>query len=258
MRKFYKFILSSTSNMKTILSGLLEKNGVNWIDSVILGGLDRAKVREFVNKWYPDTVDFENLKINKFIDGVQKSGMGHNAFVYSIILSIYDKKSTASNEVFLHEVDIIENFLEILLQKHNLIGREIPQYKDLILLLGYIAYEMYQSSSYKISDDDLHLHILQFKKTFFQEDLNVAVYKITIVESGIVTSSPEGKLFYFSQACFFNYALAYFASKNKKFEVVLCSTENVIKYGKVLEYLAAIRKNDLDLIEKINKWCNNY
>lgn len=253
-----KFILSSTSNMKTILSGLLEKNGVNWIDSVLLGGLDRVKVRELVNKWYPDTIDFEKLKINKFIDGVQKSGMGHNAFVYSIILSIYDKKSTASKEIFLHEVDIIENFLEILLQKHNLTGREIPQYKDLILLLGYIACKMYSSPSYKISDDDLHAHILSFRKNFFQDDLSIDAYKIAIIESGIVTPTPEGRFFYFSQACFFNYALAYFASKNKEFESTLCSVENVIKYSKVLEYLAAIRKNDLCLIEEINTWCNSY
>lgn len=178
--------------------------------------------------------------------------MGHNPFIYSIILSIYERKSDLRDK-YLHEADIIENYLEILLKKHKNGGSNTPRYKDLVLLLGYLAYEMARSGRNSIEEADFYSKSAIFtKENYF--DHPVSDFIQAILGAGVL--KKYGEAYRFTQSCFYYFSFAYYADKDIDAQNWICVPSRIITHGKTIEYLSAIRKNDIQLLEQSKKWTN--
>lgn len=206
--------------------------------------LKRNHLKELVSKWNPSTSNTQTSKVaSNALKVVSSTGMANNPFVFTMLLSIRERKSS-SYRTYMHEADLVENFIEIIMQKHVIPSGNVPQYKDVLLFLGYVANHMHENSNYLISDNELLQNALDFNKLIIQ-DFNVDTYIDPILRSGIMRKT--GDRYGFSQICFFNYVLAYWISKQAIEYQALDNQLDFIRFDKVIEYVSAIR-NDSNLL----------
>lgn len=255
-----KFILCASQNsrfeMESIFSKFASENGgfgkfLSSLLTLSIGGIKRKNIRQLVGRWDEGGDLTGPVKIRRYLENVFETGLGHNPFVYSILLSIYEKKSAVRNS-YLHEADIVENFIEILLEKHSANNKNTPQYRDLILLLGYIAHKIYKNNSFSIKHTDLSQVIINFIRQNYQE-FEISEYLSTLTQSGIL-KNKDGEYF-FSQQCFYHYALAYLSTKSEDIYNEITDPSAMLNNGKTIEYIAAIKKNDEKLIHRIDVLC---
>lgn len=256
-----KFILCASQNSRFDIEATLAKfakenplfcSFKNAISIINIGGIKRKNLRQLVGRWNGNHALPGGVKIRKYLENVHGTGLGHNPFVYSILLSIYEKKAAVRNS-YLHEADIVENFIETLLEKHNTHNKNTPQYRDLILLLGYIAHNLYQKNSTEIPHTDLSEITINFIRNNYQE-FEFTEYLSALTQSGVLKKNNGHYLF--TQQCFYHYSLAYLATKSQNIYTEITSTPTILKNGKTIEYIAAIQKNDEALIKTLDKLCH--
>ena len=214
-----------------------------------LRSLKRSHLKELASKWKPTTPTTQTNKLtSSALKAISGAGMASNPFVFSMLLSIRERKS-GTNKTYMHEADLVENFIEIIMQKHVIPVGNVPQYKDLLLFLGYVADTMQKASNYTVSENDLLLHALNFNKVIAQ-NFDAICFIDPITKSGVMKKF-NGSGYRFSQICFFNYALAYWISKQDFNYETLDRELNFSRFDKAVEYVSAL-KSDLKLLDYLS------
>lgn len=236
--------LSARPILRELSTGISSKKIFRYLN---IKSLKRNNLKELINKWNPTKTSSQTSKATaNALKIVSSTGMANNPFVYTMLLSIRERKST-SYRTYMHEADLVENFIEIIMQKHVIPTGNVPQYKDVLLFLGYVADHMHKHSTYLISDNALLQNALNFNRLITQ-DFGANSYIEPILRSGIMRK--EGEQYKFSQICFFNYALAYWISKQTIEYSVLDQQFDFVRFDKVIEYISAI-KSDPKLLDHL-------
>jgi hypothetical protein len=88
--------------------------------------------------------------------------------------------------------------------------------------------------------------VVRFNESIAQ-DFPVSAYLNPILASGVIELVKEE--YRFSQACFFDYSYARYLSSNRiSYDELHCKI-NFLRFNKVVEYISAITKNDLELLD---------
>lgn len=211
-------------------------------------GFNRSHIRELVGKWAEPGDGKVQSTIKQALKVVSGAGMPNNPFVYTMLLSIRQRKETAFR-TFMHEADLVENFIEIIMQKHLFSSENTPQYKDILLFLGYVALKMHENSDYTMSETVLIKTVAEFNEQITQ-DFKYDSYIRPIIISGIIRND-EGK-YKFTQICFFNYVFANWIAKQDFTYPELNSRLDFLRFDKVVEYVSAIKKSDLSLLDYVS------
>ncbi|MFZ2537412.1 MAG: metallophosphoesterase, partial [Oscillospiraceae bacterium] len=208
--------------------------------------IQRSHVRDLFEKWSPNT-NGENEKAIKYaLSVINGAGMPSNPFVYTMLLSIAERKSTVQKS-YMHEADLVENFIETILQKHVVnVSSDSPQYKDILLYLGFISDKMHISNCYARSKNELRADAHEFNKLISQ-NFDIEKYINPLIDSGVLKSEDDN--YVFSQVCFFNYAYANWLSKKNINYDELDESLSFIRFDKVIEYLSALKKSDVEILE---------
>ena len=214
--------------------------------------LKRSNIRELFKNWNNQASNSNNI-VKNALSVVSGSGMPNNPFVYTMLLSIRDRKATAFRS-FMHEADLVENFIEIIMHKHVYSNENSPQYKDLLLFLGCIAKNMHRLDSYSISENILMGIMIDFNNIISQ-DFSLGDYTSPILRSGILKKTDNG--YSFSQICFLNYSYANWICKDTMSYEDLDTNLSFLRFDKVVEYVAAIKKSDVSLLKYINNQTKN-
>lgn len=217
-----------------------------------VSGLKRSHIRELFGNWSPSSRGKNFHAVNQAIRSITGAGMPSNPFVYTMLLSIKERKST-TYRTFMHEADLIENFIEIILEKHVLTTRNDPQYKDLLLFVGYVAAKMQRSDLFSLTETEMAVAVGDFNKLIIK-NFSYNGYVGPLVKCGIFRNG-DGK-YIFSQACFFNYALAHWLIKNNIDYKTIENQIDFLSFDKVFEYVSAIKKSDFELLNHLNARVN--
>ncbi|WP_432754900.1 metallophosphoesterase [Pseudomonas sp. WMBT8] len=215
---------------------------------VNIGGMKRSHLKGLVGRWLSSSTK-QNSVAREILKAVDNAGMPNNLFVYSMLLSIYERKQ-GHFSTYLHEADLVENFIEVIMHKHCITVERAPQYKDLLRLLGSIAHEMVCRNTFALKVSEVDALIVQFNGDIAQ-DFQVASYLNPILASGVIELS-EGR-YRFSQACFFDYVYARYLSNRSTSYTELHNSINFLRFNKVIEYISAISKEDTALLEFCQK-----
>lgn len=208
--------------------------------------IQRCHVRDLFDKWSPNTNGENEKAIKNALSVINGAGMPSNPFVYTMLLSIAERKSTVQKS-YMHEADLVENFIETILQKHVVnVSSDTPQYKDILLYLGFVSDKMHTSNCYARSKNDLRADALEFNKLISQ-NFDIQKYIDPLIDSGIL-NYKEGT-YVFSQVCFFNYAYANWLSKLNIKYPKLDESLSFIRFDKVIEYLSALKKSDIEILD---------
>ncbi|KZZ49910.1 hypothetical protein A3758_13755 [Oleiphilus sp. HI0118] len=181
---------------------------------------------------------------------VDSSQLSHNHFVYSILLAIYENKKELVG--ILSESDIIENYIEILLDKHGTdASPDKPQYQDLKHLMGYLSSKMLVSKNGYLNKNDFLGQIIEFDK----ETLNnyqVEDYTQPLFKSGLLIERSNNTV-EFSNICFLHYFIAYFIQTDKELHDLVFSNDNYLHLEKVVEYYSSQNSSSFDVLEFLEK-----
>lgn len=246
-----RFLIFGQLSIRPVLKELITKiSKSDAFKFLNLKSLKRSHLKELISKWKPSTSSAQTSKVStNALKLVNSSGMANNPFVFTMLLSIHERKSS-SYRTYMHEADLVENFIEIIMQKHVIPSGNVPQYKDVLLFLGYLSTHMHENSCYTISNNELLQSALDFNKVIIQ-DFAVESYVDPILRSGIMRRLGTGQ-YMFSQICFFNYAFAYWISKSDINYPALDNKLDFIRFDKVIEYVSAL-KSDPKLLDYLAK-----
>ncbi len=239
-----RYILCSQLAARSDLIDRLNRLSEKKFKSIKVAGLKRAHVRQLFEKWSPSSKGKNFHTVSAAIKSITGAGMPSNPFVYTMLLSIKERKATTFRS-YMHEADLVENFMEIILEKHVLTAKNDPQYKDLILFLGYVASLMQKSGDLALSDTQMASAVADFNHKISQ-NFSYNGYVNPLVQCGILRNG-NGR-YVFSQICFFNYSLAHWFVKLNTPYVELEKEIDFLQHDKVFEYISAIKKNDCELL----------
>lgn len=244
-----RYILCAQLSARTALSEFANNvSDAKKFKFLKVSGLKRSHIRELFSNWSPSTKGKNSHSVSQAIRSITGAGMPSNPFVYTMLLSIKERKST-TYRTYMHEADLIENFIEIILEKHVLTARNDPQYKDLLLFLGFISSEMQKKNLFNLNETEMTRSVADFNN-LITKNFSYNGYVAPLVQCGILRNG-DGK-YAFSQACFFNYALAHWYFKTETKYADIEKKINFLRFDKVFEYISAIKKNDFGLLEYIN------
>lgn len=250
-----KYFIFGKNSAKTSVKNLLSNafNGQHKIDFnyYSIKNIKRSQIRDLFGRWSTDKAGNKELLIKNALKIVDSAGMPNNPFVYTMLLSISERKATIQKN-YMHEADVVENFIETILEKHVALNNDkSPQYKDLLLFLGSVANQMHTSGNYIIRSDELFEKAISFNKSIYQ-NFKIQNYIDPVIKSGILEEHKDGYIF--SQSCFFNYIYANWLNhpENLKTYDDLDLQLDFIYFDKVIEYLSALRKSDVALLEYLN------
>lgn len=219
---------------------------------VNIGGMKRSHLKGLIGKWLSSSTKQSSVA-REILRAVDNAGMPNNLFVYSMLLSIYERKQ-GHFSTYLHEADLVENFIEVIMHKHCITVERAPQYKDLLRLLGSIAHEMVCRNTFSLKVSEVDSLIVQFNGDIAQ-DFQVASYLNPILASGVIELSQDR--YRFSQACFFDYVYARYLSNRNTSYPELHNSINFLRFNKVIEYMSAISKEDTDLLDFCQRLTTN-
>lgn len=243
-----RYILCAQFSARTALSEFSTRiSDTKKFKFLKVSGLKRSHIRELFGNWSPSSRGKNSHAVSQAIRSITGAGMPSNPFVYTMLLSIKERKST-TYRTFMHEADLIENFIEIILEKHVLTTRNDPQYKDLLLFLGFVAAQMQQSALFSLNETDMTRAVAEFNN-LITKNFSYTGYVGPLVKCGILRNG-DGK-YTFSQVCFFNYALAHWLFKSNVDYKNIGKQIDLLRFDKVFEYISAIKKNDFELLDHL-------
>lgn len=219
---------------------------------VNIGGMKRGHLKGLIGKWIPSSAKQKPVA-REILKAVDNAGMPNNLFVYSMLLSIYERKQ-GHFSTYLHEADLVENFIEVIMHKHCITRERAPQYKDLLRLLGSIADEMAKSNTFALKISAVDSIIVKFNSDIAQ-DFSTSSYLNPILASGVIERSEDK--YRFSQACFFDYVYARYLCNRRPSYPELHMKINFLRFNKVIEYMSAISKEDTALLEFCQRLTND-
>lgn len=240
-----RFIISCKHAAANEIATKLRVQGKRKFVEASIKGMKRSHLKGLIGKWLSNSTKQKSVA-REILKAVDNAGMPNNLFVYSMLLSIYERKQ-GHFSTYLHEADLVENFIEVIMHKHCVTIERSPQYKDLLRLLGSIADGMVNNNAFTLKASEVDSLIVKFNSDIAQ-DFAVTAYLNPILASGVLEYSDGG--YRFSQACFFDYAYARYLSNKKNISYAeLHLSLNFLRFNKVIEYVSAISKEDVELLE---------
>ncbi|WP_434939096.1 metallophosphoesterase [Shewanella sp. HL-SH8] len=245
------FILTNSSDelTKCILRTKNNYDGKRHYASI--GSIARVDIRKIISL-RPNIakISSEDEIFKNIVKLVDNSQLPHNHFVYSILLVIYENKNELVG--IISEADIIENYIEILLQKHCIdISLKKPPYKVLIHLMGYISKWLLLERKTNFQKNDFYRKALDFETLTFHK-YEVSNYLSPLVNSGIITIKDDDSL-EFSNSCFFNFFIAYFMGMDIDLRNYIFSKDNYLHLNKVVEYYSSLNSSSFDVLTFIEE-----
>jgi len=241
-----RFIISCKHATAHELTTKLRAQAKRDFVEVNIGGMKRSHLKGLIGKWLTNSPKQSSVA-KEILKTVDNAGMPNNLFVYSMLLSIYERKQ-GHFSTYLHEADLVENFIEVIMHKHCITRERAPQYKDLLRLLGAIADEMVRLNIFSVRACDVDNIIVKFNRDISQ-DFQVSSYLNPLLASGVLEYIKNEEKYRFSQACFFDYAYARYLINRENNYSELHVRFNFLRFNKVIEYISAISKEDVKLLE---------
>lgn len=256
LKSINEFIEKYSSN-KFIITGEIENNTNNLtklisaysglVYNAALSNIARCDIRQIISRrpinspLHSDDELFQNL--TKLVDNSQ---LPHNHFVYSILLLIYEEKHKLVG--ILNEADIIENYIEILLEKHCMnASKSTPEYKVLLHFLGFVCSKLLTTKRAFLSDKEMHKYIIEFEELTFNE-FPIQSYINPVIDSGIIISRSNSS-YEFSNNCFLYFFSAYYMNVNEDLKSYVFEDDNYKDLDKVIEYYASINSTNFDVLD---------
>lgn len=221
------------------------------IISASINRMKRTDIRKIISlRPFLITTCSPDEVFNNVIKTIDNSQLPHNHFVYSILMEIYENKNSLVG--ILTEADVIEVYIEILLNKHVLKGgKNKPTYKILVHFMGFIANNMLMQKKSKLKESEYLRIALEFEKLTFHE-YKISDYFEPAIQSGIFIKNNSNEL-EFSNDCFFYYFSAYFMNLDQNLCTYVFSKDNYLHLSKVVEYYSAQNSSKFDVLAFLTK-----
>jgi hypothetical protein len=214
--------------------------------SAVIDTIDRSVVRDIISTrpgLYRKTTQDEIY--NSVMRLINNSHLSHNHFVYSMLLSIYEDKNDFIG--IMNESDIVENYIEILLNKHDVKpSPNKPQFSDLRHFMGFLSSNLVKEKKSFITKNECLKYALEFDTLTFN-DYKIEDYIDPIVSSGILVFKSNG-VYEFSHVCFLYYFIAYYMSKDKTLYEYIFNNDNYLRLEKVVEYYSSLNASSFDVL----------
>lgn len=216
---------------------------------VSLGGIRRKNVRQMISKWSAlSSIGSEKKVYESLMKVINKSQLPHNNFTYSMLLAIYENEKELS-KIF-NESDIIENFMEILLSKHNMNRpSNKPQYKDLLRFMAFLAKESVLHLKYSFTRNELMDVAKDYNEKTFH-DFDYEDYFLPLISAGIL--KPEENAFVFFQSCFLDFGIAHYMGMDESFKELIINEMTYLKYNRIIEYFACQNPSNEGLLDFVS------
>lgn len=204
--------------------------------------MGKAQIREMVTKWAStrgDKIDI-NDTVNKIDSYCNQINFAKTPFNIAIFMVIWDEDN---NFVPINEAIVMENYLEIILEKlspkeslRSVYGFRLKQN-----FLSYIAHEMYLKNQYYLKKEEFEDLVKEYHKVKGYK-LSDSRFDVLFFEKSILSYS--GDYVVFSHTSFLEYFLAQYAYNNKEF------LEEITKKGKRIYF-----RNEICFYSGLNQDC---
>ena len=218
-----------------------------------LSAIRRKSIRSLFEKLYDGTEKERDTAYKLVKNAIRTSRLPSNHFIYTMLLEIYSHSKNTSLDQIFTEKDIVENFVEVLLNKHRAMAdhhKDDPRYNDLILYLGYLALSMMESGNTSISKNEALKRALEFN-SICSYDYACERYLSIAVTSGILVEA--GNILSFAQTCFGDYAAAKYIRVGDSHEKLILSPDGMVRNDKIVEYYCALSNDPRRIIEAVKE-----
>lgn len=245
------FIIScnKSNNLDTLKTLISVYDGEKY--NTCIASIARGDIRKIISS-RPELSEHisEDEIFSNIIRVIDSSQLSHNHFVYSVLLSIYENKKDLVG--ILSESDIIENYIEILLEKHSMsTAPNKPQFQDLKHLMGFISSKMLKNKVMYLDRTEYLEYIIEFDKETMN-DFQVDDYSTPLIQSGILVEK-ENKSIEFSNICFMHYFVAYYMNADDNLHEFIFSNDNYLHLEKVVEYFSSQNSSSFDVLDFLER-----
>jgi predicted phosphodiesterase len=195
--------------------------------------------------------EIENKISNKVIKTINKLKLPSNPFITTLLSWMYVEKI----DIRENEPQIIDVFLDYLLEKADLsktFNGKID-FNDKKDILSAIAYTYFFNNSLAIEENKILKTIIEYSEKHFAfnidaKDILDYVYKRKIL-------IRNNNLVQFSYRVFYYYFITLYMISNKDFYLLVKNNKNyIINMIDELKYYSALKRDDVNFLEKINDY----
>lgn len=209
----------------------------------------RKQVKILLQKWFKTAqTDIEETS-DKVMNTLVKLNIPKTPFIVSILLWIYDKKT---DYVPINKAVLIENFIEIILEKINMHQKQIGglDYRDNEYFLSYIANRMIDKNNPYFTKDELITETRNYFQAYFNDANYLKGSLISFIDyfiqKGIFLEINGEVSFKFK--CFLEYFIAKRMSDNKEFYDYILKENNYLSFINEIDYLTGLQRNNKELL----------
>ena len=180
-----------------------------------INSFGKAQIRELVTKWAGRREDVPDVsevveKINGYCDSINFAKTPFNISIFMVLWDS-DKNFVPQNEGI-----VMENYLEVLLEKLSLMEAERSTYSFKIKqhFLSNLAFKMFEKNEYYFSREEFNDFVYQYhKKKGYKE--SESKFSTLFFEKGILSISDDNIVF--SHTSILEFYLAEYARSNEEF-----------------------------------------
>ena len=206
----------------------------------------RGQVRQLVRNWFTTKEIDEDAILDKVMNSLKKMGVPRTPLIISLLLWIFEKQA---NFLPVNESVLLENFIEILLEKLNIENTkyQVFDYTNKIDLLAHLAAIMAKNNCFYFMESELTKEI----QKYFDErglEFKTGKYAQDFFEKGILISI-NGRV-YFRYNCFLEFFIAKYMSmpENKEFRDFILEEDKFLSFSNEIVYYTGLNRKSLDIL----------
>lgn len=218
------------------------------LDRVYIHSLGKHQIRNLASNILSEELPISDNIIDKAILCIQNINLPKTPFVVSLVLSICKE-----NEDFVpvNEANVMENFLETLLEKNAADSAKTSSYDYTIKVdfLCYLIGEMHRNNRYYFSRQEFEqlLQAYHAEKGWTVQDTQ---FDSLFFSKGILYQFGDTVAFRYT--CMANYYLAKLALKSSELLNAILEGDNYLLYSNELNYITGLDRNREDVYNKIS------
>lgn len=219
------------------------------IDRIYIHPLGKHEIRNLADNMLTSVLPANNNIIDKTILCIRNINLPTTPFVVALVLSICKE-----NEDFvpINEANVMETFLETLLEKHSKDSAKTDSYDYQVKenFLCYLVSKMHENNRYWFSQQEFEMHLQAYhlKLGWAVHDTH---FDTLFIKKGILYNVGDKVAFRYS--CIAYYYLAKLALASTKHMNEILEGDNYLQYPNELNYITGIKRDNIDIYEKINK-----
>ena len=220
------------------------------IKFIYLRGLEKHQVRTLTESFIGNNIEDETTpKIENLLKCLRHTNLPRTPFIVSLVLSI---AKTNNNYIPVNEAIVVENFIEILLEKlNNKKDDSNYDYYNKIHFLTHISVIMCNNNKFYFNEAEFD-SILRNYHNELGYNIQETKFDTIFYEQGILYKYCNEISFRYS--CFIEYFLAKHASNNIDFYNNMISKDNYLNYCNEINYYTGLNREDTNVLSTIKKY----